>query len=98
MNTESPALLQLQQQIHEATQSRLEAIEAEQAESRARQLAQASTLSRIEQNTDALTEALPGLVGRVAELEKTDNRHRGALGVLSFLWAALLAFIEVKTR
>lgn len=86
MDAENLAL-QLQQQIQDATQSRLQAIEA-------RQLTQAETLARIEENT----KSLPALVTRVDELEKTDSRHRGVLWALGAMWAALVALIEVVRR
>lgn len=93
MDAENLAL-QLQQQLHEQNISRLKAIEDEQAAARARQLSQAETLATIAANTDCL----PGLVERVDALEKTDSKHKGALGILSLLWAGLLGFVEWKAR
>lgn len=95
MDAETLAL-QLQNQVHEQNQVRMKEIERRLGRVESAQAEQGETLARIEANTDALAETLPSLVERVVTLEKTDSRHRGALGVLSVLWAGLMAWVEIR--
>lgn len=91
MESES-LVLQLQRQLHEQQQTRLYAIEKEQAESRRMSARHGEALARIEENT----KNLPDLDERIARLERTDSRHRGALAIISFLWTALAGYVGLK--
>jgi hypothetical protein len=87
-----PEELQLRNQQHQENQRRLETIEEEQKRNRDIQLAQTSTLAKIEANTACI----PDVVERVQKLENTNNIHKGFIAALTLLWGALSSYIGFK--